>query len=142
MGTKQSRCKFDLKHRLRGILLFPKTEGGRERHSREGLMSSNTSSSLPWKEGCLWEQRLYRVKVVWIQTRFGWKGSTSLPKIFKDQKLIPDLSRATPAILIWLPEDLLPPMFPFQAEGYRHSPTSRVLPRRHFKTDALVPHDA
>lgn len=60
-----------------GILLFLKIlKGGRERHDREGLVSSNSSSWLSSAEGCLWERRLYRVRAVWIQTRFsGLEGA-------------------------------------------------------------------
>lgn len=47
MGARQSGCKFDWRHRLRRILLFPKTEGGRERHGGEGLVSS---SSFSWRK--------------------------------------------------------------------------------------------
>lgn len=145
MGAKQSGCKFDWRHRLHEILLFPKIQGvGHERQGREGLVSSNSSSLFSLAEGYLWERRLYRVRAVWIQTHsFGWKGLARLSEISEDQKLISDLPRATLAILIWLPKDLLPLAFPLPAKGYRRSPIPRtLLPCRHLKTDALVPHDA
>jgi len=81
-----------------GYSYFWRFQGdGRERHDREGLLSSSSSSSA---EGCLWERRLYRVRAVWIQTCLSSAGRGP-PEISEDQKLIPDLPRATPQLSLY-----------------------------------------
>lgn len=128
-----------------GILLFLKIlKGGRERHDREGLVSSNSSSWLSSAEGCLWERRLYRVRAVWIQTRFsGLEGAlqaavdiagskVDTTSLARDSSYPYMITRGPPTTGVFSPGERV------SAQPY----LTTLLPCRHLKTDALVPHDA
>lgn len=149
MGVKQSGCKFDWRHRLHRDTLISEDPKGVGVSDTVGWIwcPPAQSSSFSSAEGCLWERRLYRVRAVWIQTRsYGWKGPTRFCQgDIGGSKVDTRPSSRLQSYLYMITRG--PPttdVSSLSAKGYRCSllPRRILLPRRHLKTDTLVPHDA